>query len=228
MLHLIGERRCRLEAVLQRMMTEFCAPTPFCRNSVTSSVSMYFSISLAASPPSWSHVSRNLSTSRSAPTRPGFSSASALVDFENPIIDEYCLASSACPTPSIPSASARTKASPQVKKELCKNCGTNLALLCNYLPSPLRVVRAADGSITTFDACSIVTVPTSINPSGEITGWCTNATFSAHSFLRDRDGTITRFDVPGSSGTSPTGNQSVRCNHRNLFRRARTALLLAR
>jgi hypothetical protein len=54
-----------------------------------------------------------------------------------------------------------------------------------------------------FDVGSIVTVPVSINQSGDITGWHIDASFVPHGFLRDKDGTITKFDVPGAVfGTS--------------------------
>ena len=53
-------------------------------------------------------------------------------------------------------------------------------------------------TITSFDG-----FPTSINPAGDITGSYFDST-GGHGFIRDRQGTITTFDAPGSTGTSPT------------------------
>jgi hypothetical protein len=47
-------------------------------------------------------------------------------------------------------------------------------------------VRAADGTITTFDACPLGTSPTSINSRGAITGYCPDLNF-VHGFLRNPD-----------------------------------------
>jgi WD40 repeat protein len=87
-------------------------------------------------------------------------------------------------------------------------------------------VRAADGTITTFDVGPRVTFPASINPSGEITGWYFDANGAAHAFVRDRDGTITTFDdrdapcgsVVRSNGTfpasiNPRGEITGYCNN---------------
>ena len=63
-------------------------------------------------------------------------------------------------------------------------------------------VRAADGTITTFDPPgSQYTYPNSINPAGTITGYYTD--YAQHGFVRAADGTITTFDPPGSTGTIP-------------------------
>jgi hypothetical protein len=62
--------------------------------------------------------------------------------------------------------------------------------------------------IITFDAAPDArTYPTSINPSGMITGNYFDAKGLLHGFVRDRDGTITTFDGPGAGlfGTTPTG-----------------------
>jgi len=60
---------------------------------------------------------------------------------------------------------------------------------------------------TTFDPPgSQGTSPVSINAAGQITGSFFDVNFATHGFLRDTDGTITTFDVPGASnppGTSP-------------------------
>ena len=65
-------------------------------------------------------------------------------------------------------------------------------------------VRAADGTITTFDAPDDVggTFPQGINPAGTITGYYQDADFFGHGFLRSPDGVITTFDPPGSIFTS--------------------------
>src|SRR5215831_7580741 len=66
-------------------------------------------------------------------------------------------------------------------------------------------LRAPDGAITTFDPPGAGTTggrgtfPTSINPSGAITGHYRDATsVPFHGFLRAPDGTITTFDAPGA------------------------------
>ena len=65
-------------------------------------------------------------------------------------------------------------------------------------------VRAADGTITTFDAGSYATYPASINPSGEIAGSYYNGdTTGYHAFLRAADGAITTFEA-GSYTANPT------------------------
>jgi hypothetical protein len=65
-------------------------------------------------------------------------------------------------------------------------------------------VRDSDGTITTFDAGPIGTFPQSINPSGEITGYCADLSFMDHGFLRDHDGNITTFNVGLNNPTFPT------------------------
>lgn len=72
-------------------------------------------------------------------------------------------------------------------------------------------LRAADGTIATFDAPGAGTgmyqgtSAAGISPAGAITGWYTDAIFASHGFLRAVDGTITSFDVPGSGGIQPLG-----------------------
>jgi hypothetical protein len=72
-------------------------------------------------------------------------------------------------------------------------------------------VRAPDGGITTFDVPSAGTGPgqgTSveavggINPAGAICQTYLDASNVNHGFVRDPDGAITTFDVPGA-GTGP-------------------------
>jgi hypothetical protein len=50
---------------------------------------------------------------------------------------------------------------------------------------------------------SLQTLPTGINPSGEITGYCYLTDFKPHGFIRDQQGNITTFDPTGSVGTYP-------------------------
>jgi hypothetical protein len=70
-------------------------------------------------------------------------------------------------------------------------------------------VRAPDGTITTFYApggtVPNATFPKSINPSGEIAGYYSDAS-RTHGFVHDRDGTFTTFDAPGAglNGTFAT------------------------
>jgi hypothetical protein len=64
-------------------------------------------------------------------------------------------------------------------------------------------VRAADGTITTFDAGPYGTIPRSINPRGEIAGYTYASNSSlTHGFVRAADGIITTFDA-GPNGTIP-------------------------
>jgi hypothetical protein len=76
-------------------------------------------------------------------------------------------------------------------------------------------VRSNQGVITVFDAPSAGTgafqgtfpfSPLIMNANGAITGWSTDSAFVSHGFLRDKDGSITEFDVPGATagpGTFP-------------------------
>jgi hypothetical protein len=79
-------------------------------------------------------------------------------------------------------------------------------------------VRAPLGAITTFDApdADITpgdfagTIPLSINPAGEVTGYYFDTQFNTHGFVRDANGHVTEFDAPGASSlcfglTTPTG-----------------------
>jgi hypothetical protein len=66
-------------------------------------------------------------------------------------------------------------------------------------------VRAADGTITSFDAPDASTgsgkgtFPESINTAGVIAGYCNCG--GEHGFVRSASGTITNFEAPGASGT---------------------------
>src|SRR5262245_18093804 len=61
-----------------------------------------------------------------------------------------------------------------------------------------RTVQTANGTFITFDVAAAVfgTVPISINPAGEITGFYVDVNFTARPFLRSPDGALTAFDVP--------------------------------
>ena len=72
-------------------------------------------------------------------------------------------------------------------------------------------VRSNQGVITVFDAPGAGTGPGQgtfpfspliMNPNGAITGWYVDSALVSHGFLRDRNGVITTFDVPGA-GTGP-------------------------
>src|SRR5215469_4970447 len=62
-------------------------------------------------------------------------------------------------------------------------------------------LRAADGTITTFDVAGAPTDAISLSASGAISGNYFDTIGLRHAFLRARDGTITTFDVPGSIAT---------------------------
>src|SRR5205085_4802895 len=69
---------------------------------------------------------------------------------------------------------------------------------------PHGFLRAADGNITTFDVPgALLTVPESINPAREITGFyfADPGAFLPHAFLRDANGTFTTFNVIGAAAT---------------------------
>jgi predicted membrane protein len=71
-------------------------------------------------------------------------------------------------------------------------------------------VRAADGTITTFDAPGAGTdefegtIPAGINPAGVIAGEYIDMDFVYHGFVRAANGTITTFDAPGAEGSVGT------------------------
>jgi hypothetical protein len=66
-------------------------------------------------------------------------------------------------------------------------------------------VRSADGTVTKFDAGPAETDPSSINPSGEITGLnLLDRIGNLQGFVRTPEGTITTFDA-GSNLTVPLG-----------------------
>jgi hypothetical protein len=79
-------------------------------------------------------------------------------------------------------------------------------------------VRAADGTITTFDAPSVSTgfetLSISINPAGTITGFYYDTNNGMHGFVRAADGTITTFDVhaPGTGTGRGVGTRPLCIN----------------
>ena len=68
-------------------------------------------------------------------------------------------------------------------------------------------LRAADGTITTFDVpgAAFGTILSAINPADKIVGYYFDADFIGHSFLRAPDGTFTTFEVPGAAVTQAVG-----------------------
>jgi sugar lactone lactonase YvrE len=77
-------------------------------------------------------------------------------------------------------------------------------------------VRAADGTISTFDvpnsAAATGTYPFSINAGGDIAGMYYGTKPAYHGFLRTADGKITTFDVPGASGATHRGSTAISIN----------------
>src|SRR4029077_13037904 len=70
------------------------------------------------------------------------------------------------------------------------------------------ILRAPDGTMTTFDAPGAGTGPfqgtftIATNTNGAITGWYVDQANVNHGFVRTSDGIISTFDVPGA-GTGP-------------------------
>ena len=99
-------------------------------------------------------------------------------------------------------------------------------------------VRQSDGSVTTFDAPLAGTgngqgtLPAvyystythhGLNERGDLTGATLDSSFTAHGFVRTKDGNSISFDVPGAgvgnyNGTWPQLNQFRRYDCRNLLR----------
>src|SRR6202521_2468226 len=75
-----------------------------------------------------------------------------------------------------------------------------LALCTLGLSLPARAQKSA---FTTFDPPGpiVETIPTSMNPSGAITGWYFDGNIF-HGFLRSRQGAFTILDFPGATCTS--------------------------
>ena len=80
---------------------------------------------------------------------------------------------------------------------------TFFAALGTAIPT---LAEKAKDRIVLFDASpNVPTFPTSINHSGEITGYYIDPSQVFHGFTRDKKGTITTFDAPGAGthGTFP-------------------------
>jgi hypothetical protein len=78
-------------------------------------------------------------------------------------------------------------------------------------------VRAADGTFTNFDPTGNATqvmavIPNQINASGVVTGNFFDTNAVSHGFVRDTNGTLTLFDVPGAGTTSGAGTQAFDIN----------------
>ena len=84
--------------------------------------------------------------------------------------------------------------------------GATTGVFGNEVESP-GFLRAADGTIATFDAPNDTngTFPQNINASGWITGFYTASSTADHAFVRAPDGTITDFDPPGAGATEALG-----------------------
>lgn len=83
-------------------------------------------------------------------------------------------------------------------------------------------VRAADGTVATFDAPDAGTssngnyvrgtFPMSINTAGDVVGVYFDANNGYHGFLRLADGAITEFDAPGAGAASSRGTAAMSIN----------------
>jgi hypothetical protein len=90
---------------------------------------------------------------------------------------------------------------------LAMNSGGQITGILRDMSSIYRgYLREPNGSITIFDASSSGTIPTAINPRGQVTGYIDPIWGSGgHGFLRKVDGTIVLFDAPNAISTQPTG-----------------------
>jgi len=78
-------------------------------------------------------------------------------------------------------------------------------------------IRGKHGDFETFDAatyspCCIFTFATSINSSGQTTGFDNDGYSVFHGFMRDRDGTISTFDAPSAGTGFNQGTQALVIN----------------
>jgi predicted membrane protein len=75
-------------------------------------------------------------------------------------------------------------------------------------------VRAADGTITTFDApgADQGTFPNGASPAGAIMGYELDASWLLHGFVRAADGTITTFEAPGAGTNAEQGTSAYAIN----------------
>src|SRR5215467_9129818 len=83
--------------------------------------------------------------------------------------------------------------------------GTHLRTGAGVLFALLAIAAQSSAwgqTFTTFDPPgSQLTAPGNINPAGQVVGSYFDSTFAGHGFVRDNDGTITSFDVPGFLAT---------------------------
>src|SRR5215831_18468631 len=84
--------------------------------------------------------------------------------------------------------------------------------LCIATAVLVSAIPMAAQKVITFDVPGAVygVYPNMIVPSGVITGGYLDVNNFAHGFLRNRDGAITTFDVPGVGGTFGSTGQSMK------------------
>ena len=99
------------------------------------------------------------------------------------------------------------------------NAGTIAGVYLDASNRAHGFVRAADGTITTFDVPGEGTLngqgvnsAYSINPKGEITGFYTDDAYVYHGYLRARDGSFTTFDAPGAGTGEGQGTLALDIN----------------
>ena len=88
-------------------------------------------------------------------------------------------------------------------------------------------VRAADGTVTTFDPPGAFTGPyptsagqenaVTINPEGTIAGWYSDTSNVTHAFVRDKNGVITTIDAPGAGTLAGQGTVSGGINPKGVI-----------
>jgi len=83
--------------------------------------------------------------------------------------------------------------------------------LCTVVAALVTAIPMEAQKIITYDVPGAVNgvYPNMIVPSGAITGGYLDANNFAHGFLRNSDGTITTFDVPGVGGSFGSTGQSM-------------------
>jgi hypothetical protein len=98
---------------------------------------------------------------------------------------------------------ARPLAPAQLAPAIRQNARLALSLLSLCTLGLSLSASAQQSTFTTFDppGSIVETIPTSMNPSGAITGWYFDGNIF-HGFLRSRQGAFTILDFPGATGTS--------------------------